>query len=149
MTVALNSILLFVILFYVYPLKFMTGSLFDDVLSRRPLHESTRFTAQSDVAGMFIVYGLGFAAVFACFALLYRHAARRASYLALTPHRLHEARMLGRHYWILAAVGVLSLVVAAAGLGVRWGVPGFLYCLIGPLTWLHAVWSARRAPPMV
>ena len=145
-TVALNSILLFVVLFYVYPLKFMTGSLFEDVLGRKPLRESVRFTGPDDVAGMFVVYGLGFAAVFACFALLYRHAARMAGPLALTPSQRHEARMLCRHYWILAGVGVLSIALAAADVGTRWGVPGFIYALIGPLTWWHGVWSGRRAP---
>src|SRR5690606_3619829 len=103
-TVALNAIFLFVVLFYVYPLKFMTSSLVDDVLGNRPLHESTRFRGGEDVAGMFVVYGLGFVAVFACFALLYRHAARVAGALGLGPVERHEAQTLARHYWILAGV---------------------------------------------
>lgn len=143
-TIALNSILLFVIVFYVYPLKFMTTSLVEDVLGRRPFEESVRFRGPDDVAGMFVVYGMGFAAIFACFALLYRHAARSASHLGLDPEQLHEARTLSRHYWILAGVGLFSLGLAAAGIGVRWGVPGFVYSLIGPLTWWHGRWSGLR-----
>jgi len=46
----------------------------------------------------------------------------------------------------LAGVGVLSIATAAAGIGVRYGVPGFLYGLIGPLSWWHGAWSDRRAP---
>jgi hypothetical protein len=146
LTVAINAVLLFVILFYVYPLKFMTNSLFVDVLGHKPLEQSERFRDAADVGGMFLVYALGFAAIFACFALLYWNAARQAPRLALSPARLAEARMLSRHYWILSGVGVLSMAMAAAGLGVRWGVPGFVYALIGPLTWWHGRWSGLRAP---
>jgi hypothetical protein len=46
----------------------------------------------------------------------------------------------------IAGVGVLSIATAAAGIGVRYGVPGFLYGLIGPLSWWHGAWSDRRAP---
>lgn len=143
-TIALNSVLLFVVLFYIYPLKFMTVSLVTDVFSRKPWRESTMFRGPEDVGGMFLVYGLGFAAVFACYALMYRHAARRAGDLRLDAERLAEARMLSRHYWILAGVGLLSLGCAALGIGVRWGVPGWIYGLIGPLTWAHGAWSERR-----
>ena len=143
-TIALNAILLFVIVFYVYPLKFMTTSLFEDVFARRPFEQSLRFRGPDDVAGMFLVYGMGFAAIFACFALLYRHAARSAHHLGLAPEQLHEARMLSRHYWILCAVGLFSMALAAGGVGLRWGVPGFAYALIGPLTWWHGHWSGLR-----
>jgi hypothetical protein len=147
-TMAINAVLLFVVLFYVYPLKFMTTSLHEDVLGGRPLRDSTRFRSADDVAGMFIVYGIGFMAVFACFALLYWHAGRVAHGLGLTPWQRHEAAMLCRHYVILAAVGLLSIGVAASGLGLRFGLPGIVYGLIGPLSWAHGVWSGRRAPAM-
>jgi uncharacterized membrane protein len=143
-TIGLNSILLFVVLFYIYPLKFMTVSLATEVASRRPFSESTMFRGPEDVAGMFIVYGLGFSAVFACYALMYRHAARCAEELRLDAARLAEAQMLSRHYWILSAVGVASIAAAATGSGVRYGAPGWIYGLIGPLTWAHGVWSGRR-----
>jgi uncharacterized membrane protein len=146
-TIGLNSVLLFVILFYIYPLKFMTVSLVEDVISRRPPEQSQKFGSLADVGGMFMVYGLGFTAVFACYALMYRHAARLAGPLGLDASRHHEAIMLCRHYWILAGVGLLSTAMAAAGLGLRWGVPGWVYCLIGPLSWGHAVWSERRQRP--
>ena len=143
-TIGLNSILLFVVLFYIYPLKFMTVSLVTEVLTRKPWRESTMFRGPEDVGGMFLVYGLGFAAVFACYALMYGHAARRADDLRLDAARLAEARMLARHYWILSGVGLLSIACVVLGIGVRWGVPGWIYGLIGPFTWAHAAWSERR-----
>ena len=145
-TIALNSVLLFVVLFYIYPLKFMTVSLVTEVFTRKAWRESTMFRGPEDVGGMFLVYGLGFAAVFACYALMYRHAARRAGDLRLDAERLAEARMLSRHYWILSGVGLLSIACVVLGIGVRWGVPGWIYGLIGPFTWAHAAWSERRRP---
>lgn len=146
-TIALNAILLFVVLFYVYPLKFMTVSLVDVVFRLHPERRMEMFRDENDLARMFVVYGLGFLAVFACFSLLYRHAARSADVLGLDAWRLHEARMLQRHYLMMAGVGLLSVALAATGTGTRYGVPGFVYVLIGPLAWGHGAWSARRAPP--
>ncbi len=77
-TIALNSTLLFVVLFYVYPLKFMTTSLVDVVFGLHPERQGEMFRNQDDVGRMFVVYGLGFLAVFAVFSLLYQHAARSA-----------------------------------------------------------------------
>lgn len=145
-TVALNAILLFVVLFYVYPLKFMTTSLADVVIGLHPERRNEMFRSMDDVGRMFVVYGLGFVAVFAVFSLLYRHAARSAAALRLTPWQAHEARTLQRHYLLMAGVGLLSAVLAAADLGVRYGLPGCVYVLIGPISWWHGNWSDRRAP---
>jgi len=145
-TVALNLTLLFVVLYYVYPLKFMTVSLFDVVLGLHPERRTAMFRGERDVAGMFIVYGIGFVAVFGVFSLLYRHAARIAPALGFSPLQVHEARAMQRQFLILAGVGLLSIATAAAGIGVRYGVPGYVYGLIGPLAWWHGIWSDRRAP---
>ena len=145
-TIALNSMLLFVVLFYVYPLKFMTTSLADGVIGLHPERRYEMFRSMDDVGRMFFVYGLGFFAVFAVFSLLYMHAARSAAALRLTPWQLHEARMLQRHYLLMAGVGALSVVLAAAKIGVYYGVPGCVYVLIGPISWWHGTWSERRAP---
>ena len=145
-TIALNATLLFVVLFYVYPLKFMTVTLVDVVLGLHRERRLEMFRGVGDVGRMFVVYGLGFFLVFACFGLLYRHAARRAPVLGLDAAQLYEARMLQRHYFLLASVGLLSIALAAAGLGVNAGLPGWIYVLIGPLSWWHGTWSERRAP---
>jgi hypothetical protein len=145
-TIALNAMLLFVVLFYVYPLKFMTTSLADVVIGLHPERRNEMFRSIDDVGRMFLVYSLGFFAVFGVFSLLYRHAARCAAALQLTPWQVHEARMLQRHYLLMAGVGLLSVVLAAARLGVEYGVPGYVYVLIGPISWWHGKWSEARAP---
>ena len=57
-----------------------------------------------------MLYGLVFVAIFSCFALMYRHAARRAEDLELDPIELVEARVSRRTalkaFMTTAAVGV-------------------------------------------
>jgi uncharacterized membrane protein len=143
-TVFFNSSLLFVVLFYVFPLKFLTESLFSGVLGIG--QSGITLESVEELAQLFILYGGGFTAVFAFVALLYRHAWRRRVTLQLTPHQKWEAAFLSRHYLLFALVGLLSIGVAALGWGVRYGLPGYLYVLIGPLCYAQARWSERRRP---
>jgi uncharacterized membrane protein len=143
-TIALNAILLFVVLFYVYPLKFMAVAITNGMLGLHPAERAAMFRSLADVRGMFVVYGAGFIAVFGCFSLLYRHARRLLAADGFDPARQREALELQRHYLIMAGVGLLSIALALAGVGVRVGVPGMVYFLIGPLAWAHGAWNRRR-----
>jgi len=138
--VVLNSVLLFVMLFYVFPLKFMAEGI------ARAFVGETRYRLASldELGALFAIYGVAFAAVFACFALMYAHAARHRDELGLDEPAWHEARMLSRHYLIFTAVGGLSVALALAGVGLGYGLPGYFYALLGPLCWAHGVWSRRR-----
>src|SRR5438045_993586 len=73
--VVLNTALLFVILFYVYPLKFMFV-----LVAREITGEHPHFTLQQ-ARTLFTIYGVGFAAVNWLLAAMYGHAARHADEL--------------------------------------------------------------------
>src|SRR5262245_22526252 len=64
-TMVLNSVLLFVVLFYVYPLKFLFPALVGRLLGIRS--ESSVELQNSEATPLMVIYGLGFIAVFACF----------------------------------------------------------------------------------
>lgn len=140
-TMVINSVLLFVVMFYVYPMKFMFTALAglfgmdggEAVVLRR-----------SEIGPLMVVYGLGFIAVFACFSLLYLHAWHRRGDLGLDDLEATDTLSWSRHYLIFAGVGVLSVVLALLGVGVRFGVPGWLYFLIGPLCYWNGVMHGRR-----
>ena len=142
-TVILNALLLFVVLFYVYPLKFMftfLARLFfglgDGAVT--PTLDESRF--------LLVTYGLGFAAVFAIFALMYRHASSRAGTLGLSAVSARETRVIARAHALSMSVGVVSVGLALV-LPPAWlGVAGFLYAGLGPLHVAHATWSARAGP---
>jgi hypothetical protein len=143
-TTFLNAALLFVVLFYVYPLKYVSRAIGYWVFGL----ESGAYlvSTPAELSQLFILYGAGFVAIFVCLAFLYRHAAGRRDRLRLDAGDAHDARFYFRHYLIFAAVGLLSIAASAGGLGLRVGFPGWVYFLIGPLCWIHGVQSARRRP---
>ncbi len=78
-TVVLNGALLFVVLFFVFPLKFLLGALVNWFLwGQRTvrLHDGTveRIIRPENFLAMLAIYSLGFSAIFGLFTLLYRHA---------------------------------------------------------------------------
>ncbi len=141
----LNCALLLVVLFYVYPLRFISEGLIQSVFGIR-MPSSPTLVGPEELGSLFALYSAGFIALFVLVALLYRHAWSRREALGLTPAEVHEAAMWWRHYLIFALVGVLSAVLALLGVGLRIGMPGWIYALIGPLAWAHGSWSDRRAP---
>jgi uncharacterized membrane protein len=136
-TLILNGLLVFTVLFYVYPLKFMATAIVamfggnSDVILRG-----------DQVGPLFIIYGLGWTMVFFILALLYRHAYKARQTLNLDALAAYDAQTYSRHYLGFAIVGVLSVLLANLGVGVRYGVPGFVYALVGPLSAING--SSRR-----
>ena len=146
-TVVLNSILLFVVLFYVYPLKFLTTTFVDGWLrggGGRAAGERLGFTSLQDLGHLFAIYGAGFGAIFLCLVLMYWRAGRRSAALGLSAGERYEAFMMARHYGIFVGVALVSVGLAEAGLGLQFGLPGFIYSLLGPLCGAHGAWSGRR-----
>jgi len=76
-TAFLNAVLLFVVLFYIYPLKYLTlgvlGGLFQ--LPNRPSLDDARYVT--------LIYSGGTILIFGTFLLLYQHAWRQPQWLAL------------------------------------------------------------------
>jgi uncharacterized membrane protein len=140
-TILLNALLLFVVLFYVYPLKFMFTFL--SVLFFRIGGERTAITLEQSRM-LLIVYGLGFATVFAIFGLMYRHAAGLAGPLGLSTEILRQTRAIARVHALSMSVGLISV-------GLAWvlplelvGIAGFFYALLGPLHALNGYLAGRR-----
>lgn len=98
----LNCALLFFILFYIYPLKFLVVAMFG---GGEPIRGD-------DFRIVFIVYGSGYAAVFLTFGLMYWHAWRKRDELALSEvERLRTRRTLINHF-AMTAVGFGSALLA-------------------------------------
>src|SRR4029077_15585588 len=80
-TVFLNVILLFLVLFYVYPLKFVFNLLFAELTG----NQSARSISWHEGSVIMRIYAAGFAAVFILFALMYLHAYKLRQQLGLNP----------------------------------------------------------------
>lgn len=149
-TISLTGILLFVVLFYVYPLKFVFKLVTYQVMGmsldvRQADGTVEPMILSSQTQQMMQIYGIGVIAVFTVFALLYWHAYRKREALALDAHEALETRLAVVDNVGLAGVGILSLLIATFG-GSRLAamVAGPIYFLIGPFKFWLGSYSARE-----
>jgi uncharacterized membrane protein len=141
--VVLNAALLFVVLFYVYPLKYVFTQLFSFMMPASAHGE--RLTADQ-LGRIFTIYGLGFAAVFSLFAMLYHHAWRRRDELELTPLQAFDARGAVGEEMVSVAIGVLAAgwaIVSPRTYGLV-SLSGFIYMLMGPAHGVYGGWQRKR-----
>jgi uncharacterized membrane protein len=94
--VRLTGVLLFVILFFVYPLNFVIGTLVNRLLMHAGFIERS---ASQPISGpeftlMYLAFSLGWAAVLLVFSLLYRHAYSKREQLQLTTVETFDTRMM-------------------------------------------------------
>jgi uncharacterized membrane protein len=115
MTVTLNLILLFTVLFFVYPLKFLFGMMLADVHMRSMVetaHGLVPAVLPEHKKWIFIIFALGYTAVFSVFALLYRHAYKQRERLALNEFEIFETSHSIRRMTIAIFIGLTYFVVA-------------------------------------
>jgi uncharacterized membrane protein len=136
--IVLNALLLFVVLLYVYPLRFLAtlvlGSLFDPT--------SFATIEPDQVSQLIVIYGLGYVAVFVVFALMYLYALRKRHILHLTRLDLFDARYAIEADVINIGTGLGSIALAL--LGAPPLVAGLFYFVLGPLRAVHGARSGRR-----
>lgn len=138
LTIILNSVLLFVTLFYVYPVKFLFS------LLMRGSHSAIAIR-QQDIPTLMVIYGLGYSAVYLLFALMYLHAYRLRRELELTPTELLDTQSMACESLALMAIGLLSALIACISKPQYAGLSGFIYMLIGPLiTLFRTVHGSKR-----
>jgi uncharacterized membrane protein len=106
MTVLLTLVLLFVVLCYVYPLKFLYAA----SLGSRSLTEQ-------DLRLLFVIYGIGLAATFAVLLLMHANAYRQRERLGLDALEQAETRIVMWEMAAVAAIGLLSGAVAQLPVG--------------------------------
>ena len=149
-TIWLTALLLFVVLFYVYPLKFVWTFIVNAlVLGLGTTVETSPGHAEQVVRGeqvptMLAVYGAGFAAVFVIFALLYLHAYRRRAALGLNELESHDTASSCQENALMSLVGMVSIALALTRNPRYMGLAGMSYWLIAPVLFLHGHLRGRR-----
>jgi uncharacterized membrane protein len=144
-TIFLNSVLLFLVLFYVYPLKFMFTFLARAMFGLGPARDQQALAGMTfeRSAELLLIYGLGFVAVFSVLALLYWRAYATADVLELSAVDRREAWLGIRTHLLSVGVGMLSVLLTLTLPGRLVGMAGFAYASLGPLHAWHAWWSRR------
>jgi uncharacterized membrane protein len=135
-TAFLNSVLMFVVLFYVYPLKFLTTWLLGGMFGLE--QPAIRTDIPDQVRTLMLLYSAGVLLIFGTFVLLYRHAGRRRAALELTAADEVMRRFGMRAHLVSSSVAALSIAIVLSGLP-SW-IGGVIYGLMGPL---HA-WNGYR-----
>jgi uncharacterized membrane protein len=138
--VVLNTLLLFVVLFYVYPLKYVFVTF---VGSLRGIHSDL---TQSDMPVLFTIYGLGFGVLFALIGLLNHRAWQLRDALQLNEiERLYTKESMADNF-VMAGFGVTSAILANVLPARLAGWAGFFYFLIAvPKTIIPMVFGRARA----
>jgi uncharacterized membrane protein len=130
----LNSILLFFVLFYVYPLKFLFVTVFEN---------EGRLDAV-EMRELFVVYGLGSAVLQVIFCLLYLRVIAHRLALDLTPLEFMSTRETLVHHVATGSVCIVS-VLAALLLPLNLvGLAGYLYFVLAPYFWISKAIFRRR-----
>ena len=140
-TVSLNAVLLFVVLFYVYPLKFLFTAFFSYFL---PALQMNLRLQPYQLGNIFAIYGAGFVVIFLMFGLLYLRAYRKRLDLGLTPLEVFDTRAAGGEHLVSAAIGTLATLIALLAPFPYVVASGFAYFLMGPAHWIYGVRTGRR-----
>ena len=144
----LSLLLVFLVLVYVYPLRLLLGTFFAWVSGGWLPMPLSDVAGATQIAFVFVFYGLAFASMSACMAGLYLLAWRRRGPLGLDHARAAEAMGEVAAYGYFCVVGLLSALVAVAlpANAAPWqvAIPGSLYFLLS-LTGLLHVLGRRRA----
>ena len=135
-TVLLNVLLLFLVLFYVYPLKFVFALIFQQITGGAIAGE----IGLHEASVIMRIYATGFVAVFVLFALMYVHAYKLRSELGLNQVEVLATRLAVQENLIMASVGALSFVLAWKNPGLA----GWTYFLLAPALSIHGVVYGKR-----
>lgn len=135
-TMVLNVMLLFVVLFYVYPLKFVFTTLFLELIGSFVPNSLTYLQASVVMR----IYAVGFASVFMLFLLMYAHAYKLRRELELSPAETQETRNAVQENGLMVLIAALAFFAALHH--PAWS--GWTYALIGPVLTVHGTIFGKK-----
>lgn len=141
-TIAINCVLLFTVLFYIYPMKFLFTIVVNQFL---PLERGTHvFSSPTQVRELMLVYGGGFAATYFCLTALYWNAWRQRVSLRLNAL---ERTLTLSYLWAdfgTAFAGVLCCGIVFLIPPEKAGYAGYVFLLISLYQMFHGAISKHR-----
>jgi uncharacterized membrane protein len=129
LTVFLNCALLFVVLFYVYPLKFLTTWLLGGFFG---VQDRPVVTGAGDAGTLMLLYSSGVVLIFGIFALMYTRAWSFRQSLGLSAAAQITLRYGRRAHLISMSIGVTSVALVFIRSDLAF-LAGIIYALMGPL----------------
>lgn len=120
--IGFNMLMLFLVLYFVYPLKFLATLPFQG----NPI-------SANEFSTLFQLYSLGFALIFLCMAVMYGRAASKES----DAYKKTVLAFYMRHFGIFVGIGIISILLAKFKIGLLYALPGVIYSMLGPVCWWH------------
>jgi uncharacterized membrane protein len=142
-TFLLNAALLFVVAFYIYPLKFLFSTLIDGLTGFQAMNDGVPVPRMNieEWSQLMLIYGAGYVGVYVIFALLYLHAYRLRDALELSPMEVYETRGVVQEHLVMIGIGALSIGLALMR---RPTLSGMIYMLIGPIQTMLGMRHGKR-----
>ena len=131
-TYNLNGLLLFVLLFFVYPLKYLSNYMMHGFYGEADKITNPEFTK------LMCIYSGGYTAIFLLFTLMYQNALKKREELQLTDAEVFETKTNMYMHFIMASFGATSIILALISYKLL-PLSGFIYAFIGiAITVLHS-----------
>jgi len=147
-TILLSFALVITVLVYVYPLRYMNGTLFSGIghLSGLAwLKPDVDMPTRSEVNDLCVIYGLGFIVMCLCIVFLNRHALSKSEALKLNALEQFDTRWEVRGWLLVSLAGVCSVLLAVVLPEDRFiGVPAFTYALLPIVMPVFGIVAARK-----
>ncbi|MEY2560725.1 MAG: hypothetical protein QOG51_1140 [Verrucomicrobiota bacterium] len=134
----LTCVMLFIVLLYVYPLKFLFNLFINGMILSGLRGQLTHDQGST----LFVIYGMGFAAIYLALAALYLHAYRRRAELELNEMETLDTRWELYAMLCHASVGVASALVALTANYVD--LAGFVYFSLFIIMTIHRTLHGKR-----
>lgn len=155
-TIRLNLVLMFLTLFYAYPLKFlmswlmqfffyfMGAAVFANEAFWGNIRELSQVVAFENLSWLMVIYGAGFFSIFWVLYLLHSHALKRSELLQLSPIELMETRFSMRVKRVIITVTGISIVIALIGVIFNLEFASFFAGLVYNLLWVFSIPLSKR-----
>lgn len=142
-TVTVNTLLLFLVLIYIYPLKFLARflvELYSGLIFGREDNFMDSFGGEMNGENMTLLmtaYGAGATFIFLAMTWLYRHAYKKRELLELNDYEVFATKVSLWQNLLMSSIPFLSTIIAALhpfGYGaLNFGIAGFIYMLYPPV----------------
>lgn len=150
-TIFLNAVLLLVVIFYIYPLKFLANLLIGYGLMHRVFGLDMAIDASIQATQwptLMLIYSLGFLAIFLIFVLLYLNAYHKRRELELNEIETFATKTGVQSYLIIVVIAATSIILALT-LPINYiSLSGWIYCLVGPIMAWFGIRSGKRMERM-
>jgi len=143
--VVLNTMFLILVLFFVYPLKFLTKlALFPIALAfdvKWLMNDLVGMIQADDMADLMIIYGVGAMSTSSVLSLMYRYALSKKEHLGLSPLEIFDTRASLNTNMLNALIPGLSVLMAIVFYNSRQvgAIAGFTYFLYAPIMTVHGI----------